>query len=101
MSLHKQELNDLILRCQKYGSYYTAQTILGLIEEILQKSRNMGHTIAFLQIKNKICNTNLKEASLKDVYNDIFDAIKKRNMQDPEILQFKKYIKMLEKKNIY
>lgn len=97
----KNNLDTLILECHKYGTYYTVQTIMGYIDKVLKNTRNMGHTIAFLRIKEKLANTIRQKLLLKDIYKDILEAIKKHNMQSPEVSILKQFIKLLKKKNIY
>lgn len=101
MSKITGNLDTLVSKCQRAGPYYTAQTILGLIDDIMSNTRNMGYTVAFIKLKTKIKNTNVHQTSLKVLYKDVLNVINKYNMKSPEVMKLKTFIETLQQKSIY
>lgn len=96
-----KNLDSLILECQKYGSYYTVQTIMGYIEHILANTRNMGYTVAFIKLKNNIASSNIQKSSLRNLYKEIIKVIDNHNMNTPEALELRHFIIKLQENSVY
>lgn len=96
-----KNIDSLISECQKYGSYYTIQTILGYIDYILVNTRNLGYTVPFIKLKREITSTNIHSISLKILYEDILNIIHKSSMNSPEIVELETFIIKLKEKSIY
>lgn len=92
-----QEIKNLILMCRRQGSHYTAQTILWEIDELLKKIKYIPLTIHLRKIREKIVNTDTKDANLKGIYEEILDILNKYKMCDTETLKLKKFIEALLK----
>ena len=101
MSKTNQDLETLVSQCQRSGSYFTAQTILGFIDDRLKNTRNMGEIIPLFKLKNKIINTFTQQTSLRDLYSDVLKIIDKHNLCSPEMLKLKSFIELLKQKSVY
>lgn len=92
-----QEIENLILMCRRQGSHYTAQKILGEIDELLKNIKYIPFTINLRKIREKIVNTDTKETNLKGIYKEILDILEKYKMFSTETLKLKKFIEALLK----
>lgn len=101
MSRINQDLETLVLQCQRSSSYFTAQTILAFIDNRLKNTRNMGELIPLFKLKNKVINTFTQQTSLRDLYSDVLKVIDKHNLRSPEMLQLRSFIELLKQKSIY
>lgn len=100
MSTTTESLEVIVSKCERFGSYYTAQTILAFIDDILKNNRNMGHLIAFMNLKNKIIKTSVDSTSLKLLYIDVLNVIEKHDLNSPDVLKLKQFIVLLKQKSI-
>lgn len=96
-----QELGILVFRCKQFGPYYTAQTLLGFIDDILKNTRNMGYTIACIKLKKDIMNTNVQETALRVIYKNILNTIRKHNMRSIEALNLERFVELLQETSTY